>query len=141
MDEDRELELIRKRKFQALQRYATDVQQRSGFPDHPVNVTDLDYNETIGKYPMVVVDFWAPWCQPCKMVTAVIDSLSKEMQGKVVFVKLNVDENPLTTKANDVLSIPTMLIYREGRLVDRFVGTQTRSSLTERLDRHMASDE
>jgi thioredoxin 1 len=141
MDEDQELERIRKRKFEALQRYATDVQAKSHYPDHPVHVTDLNFTETIGKYPTVVVDFWAPWCQPCKMVTAVIDSLSKEMQGKVVFVKLNVDENPLTTKENDVMSIPTMMIYREGRLVDRFVGAQTRSSLIDRLNRHMPHDE
>jgi thioredoxin 1 len=141
MEEDPELELIRRRKLEALQRYASDVQVKSAFPDHPVHITDLDFNEMVKKYPVVLVDFWATWCQPCKMVTAVIEALAKEMQGKVVFMKIDVDANPLTAKEHQVLSIPTMMIYREGRMVDRFVGSQTRSSLTERLRRHMPAEE
>ena len=140
MEEDPELETIRKRKMEMLQKQMQEIAERSEYPDHPIEVTDITFNETVAKYPVVLIDFWAPWCGPCKMVTPVIERLSQEMHGKVVFAKLNVDDNPITTQTHKVMSIPTMMIFRNGTLVDRFVGAQGKSALTERLNRHMAQD-
>ena len=132
---DEELEEIRKRKMEQLKRkymkggsYMVD-----NLPNEPVTITDADIDEAIKKYSTIVVDCWAPWCGPCRMVGPVIDELAKEMQGKVVFGKLNVDENPKTSMKHQIMSIPTLLVFKNGNLVDRLVGAFPKEELKKRL--------
>jgi thioredoxin 1 len=104
------------------------------FPNEPVTITDADIDYAIKKYETIVVDCWAPWCGPCRMVGPVIDELAKEMQGKVVFGKLNVDENPETSMKHQIMSIPTLLVFKKGNLVERLVGAYPKEELKKKLE-------
>jgi len=106
-------------------------------PDTPIKMTDADIDENIKKFGTVVVDCWAPWCGPCRMVGPVIEELAKELQGKVVFGKLNVDENQMTSMKHQIMSIPTMLIFKNGNLVDRFVGAMPKEALKQKLSSYL----
>ncbi|MEM4258006.1 MAG: thioredoxin [Candidatus Thermoplasmatota archaeon] len=103
------------------------------WPNTPLHITDGDFDATVKKYPSIVVDCWAPWCGPCRMIGPVIEELAKEMQGKIVFGKLNVDENPLVSAQHQIMSIPTLLVFKNGSLVDRIVGALPKDQLKHRL--------
>jgi len=104
------------------------------WPNTPIHVTDADIDDTIKKYDTIVVDCWAPWCGPCRMVAPVIEELASEMQGKIVFGKLNVDENPATSAKHQIMSIPTLLVFKNGSLVDRLVGAYPKEELKKKLE-------
>ena len=99
----------------------------------PITVKDADFNEIIKKYNIVVVDCWAPWCGPCKMITPVINELANEMQGKIIFGKLNVDENPVISLKYKIMSIPTLLVFKNGNLVDKIIGAYPKEELKNKL--------
>jgi thioredoxin 1 len=103
-------------------------------PKTPLKITDADINEAIKKYDTIVIDCWASWCGPCRMLTPVIEELAKEMQGKIVFGKLNVDENPRTSMKHKIMSIPTLLVFKKGNLVDRFVGAYPKEEIKKKLE-------
>lgn len=103
------------------------------WPDTPIHLLDADIDETMKKYPTIVIDCWAPWCGPCRMIGPVIEELAKEMKGKIVFGKLNVDENPQTSMKHKIMSIPTLLVFKNGVLVDRFVGAMPKDRLIQKL--------
>jgi len=84
---------------------------------------------------MVVVDFWAEWCAPCLMLAPTLDALAREYAGKVVFGKLNVDENRQTAAKYGIMSIPTLLFFKQGRLVDRVIGAVPKQIIEQRLRR------
>ena len=92
-------------------------------------ITDANFAETIGAGKPVVVDFWAPWCGPCRMVSPIIDELAGEYEDKVVIGKVNVDENPGVSAAQGIRNIPTILFFKGGQLVDKQVGAATKSDL------------
>ena len=104
-------------------------------PDTPLKITDADIENNIKKYETIVIDCWAPWCGPCRMVHPIIEELAKEMQGKIVFGKLNVDENPMTSAKHQIMSIPTLLVFKNGNLVDRIVGAMPKETLKERIEK------
>lgn len=133
---DKELDEIRKRKMEQLKRkimYGGN-EMIENLPNESVTITDEDIDEAVKKYETIVVDCWAPWCGPCRMVAPVIDELAKEMQGKVVFGKLNVDENPETSMKHQIMSIPTLLIFKNGQLVERLVGAYPKKELKKKLE-------
>jgi thioredoxin 2 len=102
----------------------------------PVQVTDASFAADVERSPLpVLVDAWAPWCGPCRMIAPAIDELAREMAGRVRVAKLNVDENPLTAARFDLRSIPTLLVFQAGREVDRIVGVQPKSEIARRLER------
>jgi len=105
--------------------------------DHkPVTVTDATFSAEVERSPLpVVLDMWAPWCGPCRMITPVIDELATELAGRLRFAKLNVDENPATSTRFNVRSIPTILVFKGGREVDRIVGVQPKSAMAQRLEK------
>jgi thioredoxin 2 len=102
----------------------------------PVVVTDATFAAEVERSPLpVLVDAWAPWCGPCRMVGPIVDELATELKGKVRVAKLNVDENPGTAARFDVRSIPTMLVMVNGREVDRIVGALPKAQIRQRLER------
>jgi thioredoxin 1 len=100
--------------------------------DTPVHVTDAAFEQTVLKSTTpVIVDFWAPWCGPCKMVAPVLDKLAKEYSGKVVVAKVNTDDNPEWAQKYGVQGIPTMLFIADGKIVHRQVGALPERMLRE----------
>jgi thioredoxin 2 len=104
----------------------------------PVTVTDATFSTEVERAPVpVLLDLWAPWCGPCRMVAPVLEELAKEMAGRVRVAKLNVDENPATATRFQVRSIPTLLVLKGGREMDRIVGVQPKAEIARRLQRVM----
>ncbi len=104
------------------------------WPKGTVHATDKDFDKIIAGYPKILVDFYADWCGPCRMVGPVIEELAREMNGETVFVKVNVDESRETAMKHGVMSIPTMVIYKEGKIVDNFVGALPKAMLKQKLE-------
>lgn len=98
-------------------------------PAQPVTVTDADFEAAVGRWPAVVVDLWAEWCGPCKMIAPVLDELAQEYAGKVTVVKLDVDHNPTAPMKYGVRGIPTLLMFKDGELVDQHVGAAPKQQM------------
>ncbi|HEX5814412.1 MAG TPA: thioredoxin TrxC [Methylomirabilota bacterium] len=104
-------------------------------PAAPVTVTDATFAAEVEQSPLpVVLDLWAAWCGPCRTLAPIIEELASEMAERVRFAKLNVDENPTTASRFNVRSIPTLLVLRGGREVDRIVGVHPKAALARRLE-------
>ena len=99
-----------------------------------INLTDLNFQNKI-KTGMVLVDFWASWCMPCKMMIPVLNEVAEETQGKVTIAKVNVDEQKATAAKFGIRSIPTMILFQNGREVKRIVGVKTKDYLLKEFDR------
>ena len=133
-DEDAEIQSLREKKLVELMR-RTRAQLQSGEKHNgkPIILSDATFSSEISKYPVMVVDFWAVWCGPCRMVAPIIEQLAKEYSGRVAFGKLNVDENPLTSSEFQVESIPTLLIFRDGEPVDGIIGAAPKYQIESKL--------
>jgi thioredoxin 1 len=100
--------------------------------DAPVHVTDANFQKTVLESPLpVVVDFWAPWCNPCKMVAPALDKLAKDYAGKLLIAKVNTDDNPDWAGRYNVQGIPTMLLVSKGKIIHRQVGALPEPMLRE----------
>jgi len=133
---DEELEAIKERKMLEL------IQSRAPPIDatgEPVVLTDQVFAQIIEQNPVVVVDFWAAWCGPCRMVAPIIDQLAKEYEGRVKFGKLNVDENPVVANAFQIQSIPSLLVFKNGKLVDGLVGAAPKHLIESRITPYLNS--
>jgi len=132
--EDEELKHIREKK---LMKFIEDEERRKEMGVEPVHVTESNFNEIVKKHPLVLVDFWAPWCGPCLALEPTIEELAKEYAGKVLVGRLNVDENRNTAEHFQVFSIPTMLMMKNGCEVDRIVGLVPKKHIEAILKRHL----
>ena len=102
-----------------------------------VLTTDTFEQEVLKSDQPVLVDFWAPWCGPCKMIAPVVEELATDLAGKVKVAKLNVDENGETATKYGVFSIPTLIVFKGGKAVERLVGFQPKPKLMEKLKAHL----
>jgi len=125
-----ELEEIRKRKMKELERRYVGKKEAT---DHPIQVTDNTFDQVIKAHPVVVVDFWGEWCPPCHMIAPIIEELAKDYVGKVVFGKLNTNENQATAVKYGITAIPTLLFFKNGKLVDQVLGAVPKQHLEEKL--------
>lgn len=99
-------------------------------------VTDGDFTQFTSQQGVVLVDFWAPWCGPCRRIGPIVEQLSTEMPS-VKFGKLNTDENQMTSVKNGVMSIPTLMVYKNGQKVDQIVGAVPKETLVASLKKHL----
>ena len=102
----------------------------------PFHITDDNFEETIKNNKVVLVDFWANWCGPCRALAPTIEELAKESSGKVLIGKLDVDENPATAERFQVFSIPTMILFKEGKETERLVGLCAKSRIADVISKH-----
>lgn len=109
------------------------------YPTMPLKVSDDDFDTVIQRFPMVVVDCWAPWCMPCLMVAPIVAELAKHYTGKIVFCKLNVDENLAIAMKYGIQSIPTLLVLQNGELVDQIIGAMPRRELEDRVTKYLTA--
>ena len=144
MVEDKELEKIKLKKLKEMLGRGASEKKESLLQERgkavfskPVEVTDGTFREVVQKNPLVVIDCWAPWCGPCHIVAPVVEKLARDYAGKILFGKLNVDENRRTAIQYQIMSIPTMLVFKNGKLVDRIIGAMPRQMLEPRIKRYL----
>jgi len=126
---DEELARIRERKLRELERELLGAGKVSA----PVELTEESFDRFIRENPRAVVDFWAVWCPPCRILSPVVEELARKYAGKVAFGKLNVDEHPSLAERYGIMAVPTLLYFREGKLVDETVGALPAEAIEERL--------
>ena len=98
-----------------------------------LELNDATFDQAVASAPVLLVDFWAPWCGPCRMIAPVIEELAKELLGKVTVAKVNVDDAAGVAGAHNITSIPTLMIFRNGVLADRMTGLSYKAALLEKL--------
>jgi thioredoxin 1 len=103
-----------------------------------IELTDATFEQTINSDKPVLVDFWAEWCGPCKMIGPLVEELAGDYEGKAVIAKLNVDENPQMTAKFGVRNIPTLLVFKKGQVVDKQIGAVPKSVLAQKLEAQVA---
>ena len=102
-----------------------------------LEITSSNFEETIKGNDVVLVDFWATWCGPCKMIAPIIDEIANEFQGKAVVGKVNVDENATLAEQFGIMSIPTMIIFKNGEIAEKMVGPRTKAQIEAALTKQM----
>ena len=134
MHEENELEQIRQKKLKAMLDSATNGDTSI---KQPIILTDGNFSTAISDNELIVVDFWAPWCGPCRMVGPIIEELAAQYSGKVKFGKMNVDENQTVPSSFGIMSIPTIIVLHNGKLVERMVAAYPKSQIEAILRRYM----
>jgi thioredoxin 1 len=127
-----ELDKIRERKMQEMIQKAQSP--ASAPPDRPVIVTDGDFEDALQKYNSMVVDCWAEWCAPCRMIAPVIEEMARKYAGKVAFGKLNVDDNMRIASQYGIMAIPTLLFFKNGKEVDRIIGAVPKGQIEAKIN-------
>jgi thioredoxin 1 len=135
--ENNELDRIKLKKMREMMRKVAVEEKKKVISNKPVEVTDKTFDETIRNNQLVVVDCWAPWCGPCQMVAPIIEELARQYAGKVLFGKLNVDENSLVAMQYGIMGIPTLLFFKNGELIDRIVGAIPKQMLEQKIKRYL----
>jgi len=134
-----ELEQIKQKRLREMMRKVGSKADDStdGWPTMPIELADGTFNEVIRKYPLVVVDCWAEWCAPCRMVGPVVEELARDYRGRIVFGKLNVDSNVTTAQQYGIMSIPTLLVFKNGQLANQLVGAMPRDMLEPQITKYL----
>ena len=134
--EDEELRIINEKRMKKLQQIVNEKELFKNIKE-PLNLDDSNFAQTINKYPLVLVDFWAPWCGPCRMMSPIIDQVGKEYIGKLVVGKVNVDENPNISAQFGISSIPTLILFKRGQAVNNIIGSVSKSRIDEMVKMHL----
>jgi len=134
-----ELEQIKQKRLREMMRKVDSKADDStdGWPTMPIELADGTFKEVIRKYPLVVVDCWAEWCAPCRMVGPVVEELARDYRGRIVFGKLNVDSNVRTAQQYGIMSIPTLLVFKNGQLANQLVGAMPRDMLEPQITMYL----
>ena len=131
-----ELEEIRRRKLKKLeQKYLKKPAADKLSVDKPVEVEDRTLDQFVKTHPVAVVDCWASWCMPCHMIAPTIEKLAKKYAGRITFGKINIDESKKTALKYQIMAIPTILLFKNGRLVDRVIGVLPPEALEQKVAR------
>ena len=138
MNPDDELEAIKDKKLAELQKEAATKAMMSSITE-PLVLTDSNFASEVTKYPIMLVDFWAPWCGPCRMVSPIIEQLSREYTGRVAFGKVNVDENQGIAASFGIQSIPTLMIFKGSMAVDVIIGAMPKAQIEMKLKQQLLS--
>jgi len=120
-----------------MQEIKTKMKNEGSSKNVPITLDDAHFSETVQRYPLMLIDCWAAWCGPCRMIGPVVDELAKDYAGRVTVGKLNVDENPETAILFGIVSIPTLLIMKDGKEVDRVIGAVPKKVIEERLQKYL----
>jgi thioredoxin 1 len=133
---DDNIDMIRQKMMREIMERQNNKQasQNNG---KPKVLTDQTFASEIANNDVVVVDFWAEWCQPCRFVSPIVEELARDYSGKAAFGKLNVDENPLVSNQFMIRSIPTIMFFKKGRLVDSQIGAVPRGVLEAKLRKYL----
>jgi thioredoxin 1 len=134
--EDEELRIINEKRMKKLQQIVNEKELLKNIKE-PLNLDDSNFDQTINKYPLLLVDFWAPWCGPCRMMSPIIDQVGKEYIGKLVVGKVNVDENPNISGQFGISSIPTLILFKRGQVVNNIIGSVSKSRIDEMVKMHL----
>jgi thioredoxin 1 len=134
--EDEELRIINEKRMKKLQQIVNEKELLKNIKE-PLNLDDSNFAQTINKYPLLLVDFWAPWCGPCRMMSPIIDQVGKEYIGKLVVGKVNVDENPNISGQFGISSIPTLILFKRGQAVNNIIGSVSKSRIDELVKIHL----
>jgi thioredoxin 1 len=140
MSSDDELEAINQKKLAELQKEAATKAMMSALSE-PIVLTDSNFASEVRKYPLMIVDFWAPWCGPCRMVSPIIEQLAREYSGRVAFGKVNVDENQRIAALFGVQSIPTLMIFKVDKVVDIMIGAMPKAQIELRLKQQLSNND
>jgi len=133
-----ELEEIKRKKMEQMKKdMNASAKPFVELPDKPVVVTDTTIDAAASQYPIFILDCWAEWCGPCRTIGPIIEQLATEMKGKVVFGKLNIDENMQTANKYRISAIPTLMIFKDGKLIDKLVGAYPKPALAAKIQKFL----
>jgi thioredoxin len=138
--DDEQLEAIKQKKLAELQKEAATKTMMSALTE-PIVLTDSNFASEVKKYPLMIVDFWAPWCGPCRMVSPIIEQLAREYSGRVAFGKVNVDENQRIAASFGIQSIPTLMIFKVGKAVDLMIGAMPKAQIETKLKQQLSNND
>ncbi|MHC1592650.1 MAG: thioredoxin [Methermicoccaceae archaeon] len=130
--EDSEIEKIKREKLETLMKKAGAPSAEA--PDKPIILTDATIQKVIDESQILVVDCWAEWCAPCRMIAPVIENLAKQYAGRVTFGKVDADQNPQIMGAYGIGSIPTLLFFKDGKFIGKKIGALPQPMLTEIIE-------
>lgn len=137
MDNDN-IDKIREKMLREMMTTNTGSQPSNQLNGKPIVLSDRTFTSEVSKHDLMVVDFWAPWCGPCQYVSPIVEELAKDYAGKVAFGKLNVDDNPMIATQFRVMSIPTIMFFKKGKLVDMQIGAVPKQFLDQKIKKHIA---
>ena len=134
--EDEELKIINEKRMKKLQQIMNEKELLKNIKD-PLDLDDSNFSQTINKFPLLLVDFWAPWCGPCRMMSPLIDQIGKDYVGKLVVGKVNVDENPSVSRQFGISGIPTLILFERGQTVNKIIGSVSKNKIDEMVRMHL----
>jgi thioredoxin 1 len=133
-----ELDEIRRKKMEKLMSEKKEPSlPKVDYPNKPVILSDSTLDAALNQYPLLIVDAWAEWCGPCRMIAPAIEDLAKELSGRAVFGKLNVDDNMQTANKYRISAIPSLLVFKNGKLIDKLVGAYPKATLAAKIQKYL----